>query len=370
MFQTAIVKIIVPAIYIFSWLISAPYQDATVIDSSTTIHKYDNPELFSSDEILNITLSGNVRSVLNDRGDNPQYHSLSFSYAEKDGNEISMPVNIKTRGHFRKSKENCNYPPLMLDFSKSNLPTTSLFYTQKKIKLVMPCNDDDYVIREWLVYKLYNLITPKSFKARLVNVTIDDASKKKIAPFYGILLEDEKQMAQRNKVMIVEKQSLKPQNTETDAFLTMAVFEYMIGNTDWSVQYQQNIKLLAVNANAIPTTVPYDFDHSGMVNAPYAHPAEELEMKSVLERRYRGYCINDMKLFDEVIVKFNKLKSSFYSVYTNCSLLDAKYIKTVTRYLDEFYETINDAKKFKKEFSYPCDPNGTGNIIIKGLKED
>ena len=49
------------------------------------------------------------------------------------------------------------------------------------------------------MYKLYNLITPKSFKARLVKVTMDDASKKKIAPFYGILLEDEKQMAQRNK---------------------------------------------------------------------------------------------------------------------------------------------------------------------------
>jgi len=362
------VRIITPFIFILCFL-STPDQLSTTIDPSAT-HFYDLPELFSSDEILNIKLSGNIRSVLNDRGDNPQYHSLSFSYFEKDSNEISMSVNIKARGHFRKDKENCNYPPLMLDFLKSNQPAASLFYKQKKLKLVMPCNDDQYVIREWLVYKLYNVITPKSFKTRLVRVTIDDASKKKPASFYGILLEDEKQMAQRNKTMVIERQSLKPQNTETDAFLTMAVFQYMIGNTDWSVQYQQNIKLLAANANAIPTTVPYDFDHSGMVNASYAHPAEELEMRSVIERRYRGYCVADMKTFDEVINKFNKLKNSFYNVYTNCSLVDAKYVKTITKYLDEFYATLNNPKEVKKEFSYPCDPNGTGNIIIKGLRED
>ena len=266
-------------------------QFQTVSSSSTVQTTFPQKELFESDEVLNIKLSGNVRAVLNDRGDNSQYHALSFSYFEKDSNEVSMPMNIKTRGHFRKDKGNCNYPPLMLDLSKSNQPSSSLFYKQNKLKLVMPCQGDEYVIREWLVYKLYNLITPKSFRARLVKVILDDASKKKQTSFYGILLEDEKQMAQRNHVVITDRRLLNLQNTETNAFITMAVFEYMIGNTDWSVQYLQNIKLVAKDASAIPTTVPYDFDHSGMVNAPYAHPAEELEMSSVVERRYRGYCI-------------------------------------------------------------------------------
>ncbi len=334
-------------------------------------HSSPIPEgLFERDEVINIKLSGNLRAVLNDRGDNPQYHPISLSYFTNDSVEVPLTVKAKTRGHFRKEKSNCDYPPLMLNIDKNNQPPHSLFYNQQKLKLVMPCTGDEYIIREWLVYKLYNFITPKSLKARLVRVTMDDASRKKPVSFYGILLEDEKQMAERNKAMIVERQSFNPQNTEKDAFLTMAIFEYMIGNTDWSVQYQQNIKLLAASANAIPITVPYDFDHSGMVNAPYAHPAEELQMRSVSERRYRGYCITDMKLFDDIIAEFNKLKNSFYNVYTNCSLLDPKYIKTVTRYLDEFYETINDAKKVKKEFGYPCDPNGTGNIIIKGLRED
>ena len=101
-----------------------------------------------------------------------------------------------------------------------------------------------------------------------------------------------------------------------------------------------------------------------------AKPAEELEMRSVTERRYRGYCIADMKRYEPVIALFNRLKKDFYSIYSNCSLLDAKYIKTATKYLDEFYTTINNPKELKAAFSYPCDENGTGNIIIKGMKKD
>lgn len=327
-------------------------------------------DLFESEEVLQIKISGKINELLNDRGDNPKYHPLTLSYSIKDSNEISIPVKIKTRGHFRKDRANCNWPPLLINFTKKDVPASSLFEGQEKLKLVMPCRGDEYVVREWLLYKLYNLVTPKSLRARLVRVTMEDIKKRKQTSFYGILLEDEEQMARRNKVVIVERKMLSPLNTEPDAFLSMAVFEYMIGNTDWSVQFQQNIRLIAKDSFAIPTTVPYDFDHAGLVNAPYAKPAEELEMKSVMERRYRGYCITDMKAYDPAITLFNGLKKDFYNVYTSCSLLDAKFIKTATRYLDDFYSTINDLKDLQAAFSYPCDKTGTGNIIIKGLKKD
>jgi hypothetical protein len=176
-------------------------------------------------------------------------------------------------------------------------------------------------------------------------------------------------MATRNRNVLL-KSKLQPEQTEASCFLTMAVFEYFIGNTDWSVQYLQNIKLLAADSNSIPITVPYDFDHAGIVNAPYAKPAEELEMRSVLERRYRGYCVSDMKQFDSIISFYNHLKPSIYNLYSNCSLLDAKYVKTALAYFDEFYQTINDPAALQKEFSYPCDPNKTGNVVIKGMKEN
>jgi hypothetical protein len=224
-------------------------------------------------------------------------------------------------------------------------------------------------VHEWLVYKLYNLITPRSFKARLTRVTLDDNRSSRNKSFYGILLEEEDQMAKRNNEISVSWK-IKPQSTQQEDFLTMAMFEYMIGNTDWSVQYLQNIKLIAPDSTTIPSTVAYDFDHAGIVDAPYAHPAEELRMTSIQERRYRGYCMHDLQKFDPVIALYNKLKPEIYGLYTNCTLLDARYVKSTIQFLDDFYKTINDPSTFKKEFSYPCDVNGTGNVVIKGLKGD
>ena len=333
----------------------------------TTIKK----GLFDSDEVLHIKLSGNLRELFNDRGETVQYHETIFSYKEKDGAEVSIPISIRTRGHFRKMSDNCKYPPLLLQFAKSESVLSSAFRDHKKLKLVMPCQGDEFVIREWMVYRLYNLVTPKSLKARLVSVQLEDAKKKaNDAPFYGILLEEDEQMAKRNNATLVNAKLLRPEQTEKKAFLTMSVFQYLIGNTDWSVQYQQNIKLITSDSSAFPTTVAYDFDHAGLVNAPYAKPAEELLMASVQERRYRGYCIADMEQFAEVVSLYNNLKNNIYNLYATCPLLDARYIKASLKYFDDFYATINNPKAMQKQFGYPCDKNGTGNIVIKGLKKD
>jgi hypothetical protein len=324
--------------------------------------------LFDSDEVIELTLRGDLKTVFKDRGDDPQYHPANLYY-QADKDSINIPIKIKTRGHFRKMSSNCKYPPILLNFAKSSTPENSVFYGQDKMKLVTPCRGDKYVIHEYLVYKLYNLITPRSFKARLVKVIYQDTVKNKDSdPLYGILLEDEEQMAMRNQSRNVEKIGLRPEETKKDDFLKMAVFEYMIGNTDWSVQFQQNIKLITVDSTSLPTVVPYDFDHAGIVRAPYAKPAEELKMSSTRERRYRGYCIPDMTQFTEVFEIFNQLKDDFYAVYKGNSLLDSKYQDQTIKFLDKFYATINDPELAQKAFSYPCDRSGTGNIVIKGLK--
>jgi hypothetical protein len=104
-------------------------------------------DLFESNEVLQITIAGKLSDVLKDRGDNPKYHSLTFSYVAKNNSTIYMPVKIKTRGHFRKDKSNCTWPPLMINFSKKDIPRSSPFEGQDKLKLVMPCRGDDYVVR-------------------------------------------------------------------------------------------------------------------------------------------------------------------------------------------------------------------------------
>jgi len=326
--------------------------------------------LFDSDEVMELTLRGDLKTVFKDRGDDSQYHPATLHY-QADKNAINIPIKIKTRGHFRKISSNCKYPPILLNFAKSPIPKSSVFYGQDKVKLVTPCRGDQYVIHEYLVYKLYNFITPKSFKARLVKVIYQDTVKNKSSdPYYGILLEEEEQMAMRNLSNSLEKIGLRPEETQKGDFLKMAVFEYMIGNTDWSVQFQQNIKLITVDSTSLPTTIPYDFDHAGIVRAPYAKPAEELQMSSTLQRRYRGYCIPEMNQFTEVFETFNQLKDDFYALYEGNPLLSSSYQNQTLKFLDQFYETINDPKKALKEFSYPCDRYGTGNIVIQGLKKN
>jgi hypothetical protein len=325
--------------------------------------------LFESDEVLTITLSGPLNELLRDRTGDPRYFDVTLSYTAEAGGEVEIPLRARTRGNFRRMAANCEYPPLLLNFSK-NVSKNSIFSQQDKLKLVTPCRGDGYVVREYMVYTLYNQITPLSFKARLVKVVLNDpALKSKLQqPFYGILLEEEDQMAERNKMVSIDRQLVKPERTQADNFLTMAVFQYLIGNTDWSVQYRQNIKLISPDTLARPVTVPYDFDHAGIVGAPYAKPAEALQLSSTRQRRFRGYCISDMAHFEKVITHYNHVKEELYSVYTSGTLLDENYVKSTLKYLDDFYKTINDSKKVKEEFQYPCRKDGTGNVVIRGLK--
>ncbi|HQU52259.1 MAG TPA: hypothetical protein PK643_04555 [Saprospiraceae bacterium] len=324
--------------------------------------------LFESDEVFQITLRGEMKALMKDRSGDPVYYPLELAYTFQNNPETTIPVEVRTRGHFRRLRENCFYPPLLINFKKNGPQEHTLFSEQNKLKLVMPCKQDQYVIYEWLAYQIYSLVTPNSFRARLVKVQLEESGKKPKDPFYGVLLEEEKQMARRNGLIPVER-DLRPQEVQRQPFLEMALFEYLIGNTDWSIQYLQNIKLIAKDTNAAPIAVPYDFDHSGIVNAPYAHPAPELKMNSIKQRRYRGYCIQAMDVYAETIARFQELKPAIYAIYQNNPLIDEKYQKTTIRFLDEFYETLQNPQKLEKDLLYPCDPNGTGNVVIQGLRE-
>jgi hypothetical protein len=324
--------------------------------------------LFDSDTVLQVKLSGPIRKLFNDRGDESKYHPLALSYYSVDNREVAVNLKAKTRGNFRRNKSNCIYPPILLNFQKKESVNT-IFRDQDKVKLVVPCRSDKYVIHEYLVYKLYNLITPKSFKARLVKINLSDTETGSNLFFYGMLLEEDGQMAKRNSLNILNKKMIRGEQTESETFIKMAVFQYMIGNTDWSVPYLHNIRIVAFDSTTIPYTVPYDFDHAGIVDASYALPPEELELRSTRHRRFRGYCISDMKTFGQVIAAFNRLKNDIYRIYTDCPLLEAKYISSTTKFLDNFYATINNPNKLKAEFSYPCNL-GNPNIVIKGLGKE
>ena len=329
-----------------------------------------NAGLFETEEILEISMKGDFDKLFKDTKGEAQYFDFSLSYVDNALWQAEIPLKVKTRGHFRREMNICSFPPLLLNFQKESVGNT-LFQGQDKLKLVMPCKGEKYVLREFYVYKLYNLITDKSFKVRLVKLTLEDLSTKSkdYDPILCFLIEDEDQMAARNQMTSIDQELIRPESIPQSDFLRMAVFQYLIGNTDWSIQYRQNIKLINVDKSSLPIAVPYDFDHAGMVEAPYANPAPELKMLSVVERRYRGYCMADMQDFDETFSLYREKKDAIYALYSESVLLDEKSIKSAVKYLDGFYDIINNPKKLKSEFQYPCLEDGTGNVVIKGLKK-
>ncbi len=326
--------------------------------------------LFDSDEIIKIRIKGNIRELMNDRKDVPSDHPMVISY--NDGTkDISIGVQMRSRGHFRKTMGDCTYPPLLVGFEPSEAWSGSIFREQRKTKLVVPCSNGQLVTREWLAYRIYNLITPLSFRVRMVELTFtDERSGKDYSTTYGFFLEEEGQMARRN-AMVNPVQAANPKQCAVKPFLDMTVFEYMIGNTDWSVEYGQNVKFLAADSISTPVAVPYDFDQSGLVDAPYAKPAEELQLGSVVNRRYRGYCVHGSPLFDSTVALFKRVRPEVWKLVDNTVLFNDKEKKKTIKFLEGFYSVLADDAKWTKEFNYPCDPRLPGvNVVLKGLREE
>ena len=217
------------------------------------------------------------------------------------------------------------------------------------MKLVTKCQRDDYVFQEYMLYEVYNLISDLSFKARLVQVTyIDSLGKRKPETDYGFFIEDESDVAKRNAAKIHPSKNISMALSDTLQMATVAIFEYMIGNNDWSVSALHNIKQY-IKTGRLFLPVPYDFDHAGIVEANYALPPPQLEISSVRERLYRGLNYSPA-IFKQVFDKYNSVKPQIYALYQGNPLLSASYIKRTIRYLDDFYEIINDPNAIKKHF--------------------
>ncbi len=324
-------------------------------------------DLFESQEILELTLEGDIRSLMRDRSSDPSYREMKLHYRNVDSEVQTQELRVRTRGKFRRL--NCENPPLMFNFKKHDMSDSSPFSRYSKMKVVVPCEGEKYVLREYLVYKMYNVLTDYSFRVRLIRLTFHDTKRDRTSgPVYAFLIEDEDDLAARNKAGLYKRNNLRPEHIEQESFFRMSVFAYMIGNTDWSIQYQHNMKILFQDDQKEFIGVPYDFDLVGLVSSPYAVPTPELNLRSVRERVYRGYCLDDLEKLQPTFQQFRDLKPEMYTTLAMNSLLDEDYIEWAHEYLDEFYEVIDDSKKSSVVFNYPCDTSGTGNVVISGIR--
>ena len=318
------------------------------------------PGLFGPDEPLALTLTTNLKAVMKDRGSQSPYHAAVLSYAGADGVPVSLDIRVKTRGLFRLKPTTCQFAPLMLHFAKKRAAQT-IFAGQEKLKLVTHCqNRDDYeqyVVEEYLIYRVYNLLTERSLRVRLTRMTYVDSTGKE-APLtrHGFLLEDDRELAARNRAVLVQQKGLLQEDIDHETMGLVAVFQYMIGNTDWSVWGLHNIKLLEDSAGVM-RPVPYDFDWSGVIAPPYARPDARLPIESVRQRLFRGACRSPEE-FAAQFDKFQAKKDAIYALYRNEPALSPKRAEQSLRYYDDFYKTIGNQGRIKYEFLRACGNKG------------
>jgi hypothetical protein len=306
-------------------------------------------DLFGKKAVLQISIETNLNALLKDKEAKPAFHWAKLAYVNEQSEKIELPIRLKTRGNFRRTSGACHFPPLLVDFSLKKANNT-LFDNQIKLKLVTQCVREDLVFHEYLVYEIYNLLTDLSFKARLVEVTyVDSSNRRKPMTNYGFFIENETDVAKRNAVKNSSQINLSMSMIDTINMATVSIFEYLIGNNDWSLSTLHNIKLFT-EAEKRFLPMPYDFDHAGIVEASYALPPPQLEIASVRERLYRGLDYPP-SVFQAVFDKFNTLKPQIYALYEGNPLLDSHYIKRTLKYFDAFYETINEPKAIKKYFT-------------------
>jgi hypothetical protein len=307
-------------------------------------------EFFKDSSMLDLTIVTNTSKLFKN---NKQGFILPAAAVTKlaDGTNVNDRIEIEVRGHFR--HDYCYVPPLKVIF---NYDKSSVLSSLKSLKLVNECKIsnvfDQYILKEFVAYKIYNLITDMSFRVRLVNVSFADSlGKKKPITTHSFLLEDIKDVAKRNDCEQYRKSNLVTEATNRRQMTMVAIFEYLIGNTDWAVPVNHNTKLIyyAKDTTIRPYVVPYDFDYSGFVNTDYAIPDERLNIENVRQRLYRGYP-RTMQELNDILYIFQQQKDKIYATVNNFDLLTPASKRDLTGYLDDFYNTIKDPKAVKDVF--------------------
>ncbi|HUQ99992.1 MAG TPA: hypothetical protein VM166_11100 [Gemmatimonadaceae bacterium] len=328
---------------------TAPIPAAT----AKVIH---SPALFQSEEPLEVTFTTNIDRIRHDKSADAPWRPATLTYKASDGNLLSVPLRARTRGIWRLRE--CDFPPLRLNFSGESSKGT-VFHHLDKPKLVSYCKNSDsheqYVLQEFQLYRIYHLLTPVSHKARLLKFAYADSATGKIrAHRYGFIMEEGSALGARLGGKVLDQKGALPGDLDAFQDALFGVFQYFVGNTDFSESELHNVELL-FNPDGVVMPIAYDFDFAGAVNATYATPPPMLNLPNVRQRLFRGYCV-DRESYARVFALFNDKKTQIYGLYSDPigKLLDARTAKETLRYFDSFYETINNSRLAKGEITGSC----------------
>lgn len=313
--------------------------------------RIDSIKFFLDEGLITMDLSTDIKALQSQKG-TPVFIPASVKMNLPDGIAYEEEIKVSPRGVNR--RQTCKVPPMKLDFRVNPAsPLSSL----GKLKLVLGCGtnsaDEELLLKEYVCYKLYNLVEDRSFRVRLMKVNYSDV-KGRIRNYsqYSFLIEDDADMAKRNNC---KKKSVHPaynqEATDRNMMTMVTIFQYMIGNTDWAVPNNHNIELIwpKNNDEALPYAVAYDFDYAGLVDAGYAVPSEVIGTEKVTERVYRGF----PRTMDELqlcLDKFRAKKEAMLKLINDFELISARTRRNMVDYMEEFFSTINSSKQVQDIF--------------------
>ena len=301
--------------------------------------------LFATSDPIHVTIQAPVSKLIGSRGGSA---AISGTLTGPSGEQL--PISLSLRGLTRRSSQTCNFPPLRIQFT-SPPPATSLFAGQKSLKLVTHCrNSADYqqhLLLEYAAYRMYNVLTPHSFRVRLANIDYRDENGRPIISRVGYFLEELSDVAKRNGM----KQTRGPDRipvpdlNPADAG-RYALFQHMIANHDWSMRAGpegkdccHNAELIGPLAPGATVVIPYDFDYSGFVNAPYAVPPDELRINSVRQRFFRGYCLHNAAVL-AAARQMREARPQMMAAITSTPGLEPRTASRAIGFLDPFFADI------------------------------
>jgi hypothetical protein len=317
--------------------------------------------LFAGDSTIEITIEGPLKTIMQNR-DEAEEFPATLRYT--DGVEHVLDIKLRTRGRFRRRSDICNFAPLRVNFVKKQVEGT-VFSGQNKIKLVTDCQSsrskyEQYVLREYLAYKIFNLLSDRSFRVRLVHVSYIDTDRKgDTRDSYAFFIEDKDHIADRLGMELIEIPRTNYGAIDPAHSNLISVYQYLIANTDFSLVAGSANAVCCHNAiiyqqsNAPFILIPYDFDLAGLVNASYAGPNPKFKITRVTQRLYRGVCANNSYL-DSNLQLFAAKRDDITRLIQQLDGLSKRSVKTALSFVDDFYKDISNPKSLDRKVVKKC----------------
>lgn len=334
--------------------LAEPWPDATRLAERRA--EAQALRLFADESPLSVTLAVDLKKVDRDRDPNSKkIYPGGLQVTESSGTTHTIPLQINARGHLRRMARVCEHVPLRLSLASEPARGT-VFQGQGSMKLIVQCRGDDLseqqLLREYLAYRVFNVITPRSFRARLARVSYQDLAGKSIGQRYGLLLEDADDVAKRMEGRQVELARAQFTDLHRETLDTMMLAEYLLGNTDYSIYALHNVVIVATPSRVL-FPVPYDFDVSGLVSPPYGIPDRRLPIRTVRDRYYRGPC-RTVDQFEDTLKHFRAQREKILALPDTIGGLSRDSRDDARRFLAGFFDALKDARGVKDRLVDRC----------------